>query len=159
MSKADTSKKKLTKFEYPKDIDKELIPLLDTIGSVPGLRPLFSCCGHGYQEFYLVLGCSSKELADKVLNIFAITSRTKCRIAPGSGEGISRINQIKIFSGPRYKVFLDFPSLHPNFALMPYEYGIRIYSTKVGYLKTKERREVFKSLRNKFLTLVPEKWW
>lgn len=55
MSKADASKKKLTKFEYPKDIDKELIPLLDTIGSVPGLRPLFSCCGHRYKEFLISL--------------------------------------------------------------------------------------------------------
>lgn len=159
MSKADASKKKLTKFEYPKDIDKELIPLLDTIGSVPGLRPLFSCCGHRYKEFYLVLGCSSEELVDEVLNIFTIPSRTKCRMPPGSGEDASRVNQFKIFSGPKYKVILDFPSLHPNFALMSYEYGIRIYSSKVGHLKAKERREVFKSLRNKFLALVPEKWW
>jgi tRNA(Phe) wybutosine-synthesizing methylase Tyw3 len=52
-------KKKIQKFNYPKDIDQELISLLDVINSIPGVRTLFSCCGHGKEEFYIVLAYTS----------------------------------------------------------------------------------------------------
>ena len=35
------------KFEYPNDMDKEMIPLCDELNSIPGISTQFCCCGHG----------------------------------------------------------------------------------------------------------------
>lgn len=45
------NRKCIVSLEYPKDVDEELIPLLDLINSVPGVRTIFSCCGHAKESF------------------------------------------------------------------------------------------------------------
>ena len=35
------------KFTYPKDVDKELVPMLDVFNNIPGVRTVYSCCRHG----------------------------------------------------------------------------------------------------------------
>ena len=34
------------KFSYSKDVDKELVPMLDVFNNIPGVRTVFSFCGH-----------------------------------------------------------------------------------------------------------------
>lgn len=41
------------KFSYPKDVDVELVPMLDVFNNIPGVRTVFSCCGHGYPGWYI----------------------------------------------------------------------------------------------------------
>jgi len=57
---------------YPDDIDKELIPLLDSMNSIPGIRTLFSCCGHGRRdgEFYIYLAASELDSLNFITNAF-----------------------------------------------------------------------------------------
>lgn len=39
------------KVEYSGVMDDECIPLCDAINSIPGLRTVESCCGHGERQF------------------------------------------------------------------------------------------------------------
>ena len=36
--------------EYPKDMDKECIPLCDALNKLPGIRTTYSCSGHGQRR-------------------------------------------------------------------------------------------------------------
>lgn len=143
--------KRILKFEYPDDIDQELVPFLDVLGSIPGLRPLFSCCGHGREEFYLVLGCSAPFILSKVLSILGVKPKDISRIAQEGGSVKTRKNQ--------FTVWVDLPSQHPSFCLTSYEHGIRIYGLKLGLMKSKERKVALKVLKDQFLGLVPQKHW
>jgi hypothetical protein len=36
---------------YPEDMDQECIPLCDAMNSLPGIKTVSSCCGHGVKHF------------------------------------------------------------------------------------------------------------
>ena len=57
----ESREKLIVSLEYPGDVDQELLPLLDLINSIPGVRTLFSCCGHGRESFYMVLAFTSAQ--------------------------------------------------------------------------------------------------
>lgn len=47
-------------FSYPKDMDEEMIPLMDVLNSIPGVRTMYSCCGHDYDNMmYFVINFTS----------------------------------------------------------------------------------------------------
>lgn len=43
--------KRKSTVKYPKDIDKQCIPLCDALNFIPSIRTLESCCGHGKDSF------------------------------------------------------------------------------------------------------------
>ena len=57
-------------FTYPEDVDKELIPLLNIINCIPGVRTIFSCCGHKREDFYLVLAYTSLQTRSLIDGVF-----------------------------------------------------------------------------------------
>lgn len=58
-------------FEYPSDIDDEMIPLLDRLNNLPGVSSQFCCCGHGGRgEFYILLHCTSIITMKMIYNAF-----------------------------------------------------------------------------------------
>lgn len=149
-------------FEYPKDIDQELIHLLDAINSVPGLRSMFCCCGHGKEEFYVMLACCNIEVAKEVFKVFnlpfqkdailAISDYSNSRITLKSGRISSEDD--------KFFAYLDSPELSRRRGFTKQEkICITIYSTVIGELKYKKRKSEITKLEKKFLKLVPEKHW
>ena len=67
-------------FEYPDDIDKEMIPLLDALNNIPGVSTLFSCCGHGRggDDFYIYLTCTSIQSLIRIDKAFDHTVNPQC---------------------------------------------------------------------------------
>ena len=47
--------------DYPDDIDPECIVLCDALNSLPGIRTVESCCGHGKYEFQVVFEAGTIE--------------------------------------------------------------------------------------------------
>lgn len=150
-------------FKYPKDVDEELVSLLDAVNSVPGLRSMFCCCGHGRQEFYIMLACCNEEIAKKVFKIFnlpfqkdiilAISNSGGSRIALQSGKILSKDN--------KFYAYLDSPDIsrYRGFATQE-KISISVYSEALGMLKTRERKLEISKLEKKFLKLVPKiHWW
>ena len=45
---------------YPEDIDEEIVPLLDALNSIPGVRTIASCCGHGDKCAYVAMQIDSR---------------------------------------------------------------------------------------------------
>jgi hypothetical protein len=39
------------KFRYDREMDKEAIPLCNALNSLPGIKTIESCCGHGNEPF------------------------------------------------------------------------------------------------------------
>lgn len=146
-------------FRYPKDIDSELVPLLNTINSVPGLRTMFCCSGHGRESFYVMIACCNKEIAKYVFDIFNLpypkndrfTPRPS-RILPKNGDIVSRDN--------KFMVILDDPVISRNRGFCPQEkISMSIYSDWLGMMKAKDRKIELANLRKQFLGLVPLTHW
>lgn len=58
-------------FEYPSDIDEEMIPMLDCLNNLIGVSTQFCCCGHGGKEdFYIFLHCTSILSMKMIYNAF-----------------------------------------------------------------------------------------
>ncbi len=57
-------------FTYPEDVDGELIQMLDVFNNIPGVRTLYSCCGHGNSQWYMVFNCTSDFMVNVLLNYF-----------------------------------------------------------------------------------------
>lgn len=109
---------------YPKDMDKDMIPLCDALNALPGVRTFFCCSGHGRGEdgaFYILLGCRS--------------ARSLKRIVAGfNGRGRWRSDVRK-----PYRIDLDcefWPLKKP-------EIGVRISNWCIDHLKYPRRKREF----------------
>lgn len=62
----------MRKINYPSDIDKEMIPLLDALNSIRGVKTRFTCCGHGRKcgEFYIYMEVSNLKSLKMLYNVF-----------------------------------------------------------------------------------------
>ena len=58
------------KFKYPDDVDAELVQMLDVFNNIPGVRTMYSCCGHGDQQWYMSFNCTSDYMINVLLNYF-----------------------------------------------------------------------------------------
>ena len=58
------------KFTYSNDVDKELVPMLDVFNNIPGVRTVFSCCGHGYPGWYIDFRTTSDFMFNTMLKYF-----------------------------------------------------------------------------------------
>ena len=58
------------KLSYSKDVDKELVPMLDVFNNIPGVRTIYSCCGHGYPGWYLTFKTTSDYMYRELYRYF-----------------------------------------------------------------------------------------
>ena len=142
-------KKRIQKFKYPKDVDQELISLLDAFNSIPGVRTLFSCCGHGKEKFYIMLAYTSTQTRSLIETIFSKNTR-----------------YIKNFNDDlTYKdVFIgkfkshDFYNKPINDNII-FENCVGYYNTELGLATKKERVKNYKKIIKILTRLVPNENW
>lgn len=115
---------------YPKDVDRMLIPLLDTLNSIPGCRTLYSCDGHGREMFYITMGICSEHIFENVSRIFK-ENTPELEIEDGIGPD----------------------------GLLDYERHLGIYSWRVGSSPYWKRKRFVKKMTNILNELVPYNLW
>ena len=73
---------------YPEDIDREIVPFLDAVNELPGLKTLYSCCGHGREAFYFVVAARDIKMLMRLLRLlkFSCPEDTVKAIAEHSNE-------------------------------------------------------------------------
>ena len=121
-------------FTYPEDVDKELIPLLNIINCIPGVRTIFSCCGHKREDFYLVLAYTSLQTRSLIDGVF----------------------KMKVFNN-QFTAEDFYDSMICGNTIT--EYCIGYYSTKLGLSCKKSRVKTYKKLEKYLLEFVPINNW
>lgn len=142
-------KKKIQKFNYPKDVDQELISLLDVINSIPGVRTLFSCCGHGKEEFYIMLAYTSSQTRSLIENTF---SKNTYYIENFNDD----LTYKDVFIG-KFKSY-DFYNEPINDNII-FENCVGYYNTELGLATKKERVKNYKKIIKILTRLVPNENW
>ena len=109
---------------YPKDMDKDMIPLCDALNALPGVRTFFCCSGHGRcneGEFYILFGCSNAK-------------SLKCIVESFNGKSFQTSEVCK-----PYRIELDttFWPLKKN------EIGVRIDNKCIDHFKYHKRKQEF----------------
>ena len=73
--------------KYPKDMDKEMIPVCNVLNSLPGIHTTYCCYGHGIPgEFYICFRCSNIKSLKKISKAF---SHGNCYFNYGFSNGDS----------------------------------------------------------------------
>jgi hypothetical protein len=127
------------KFAYPKDVDKELVPMLDVFNNIPGVRTVHSCCGHGYPGWYLSFRTASDFMYRVMYKYF-----TK------QGDGWS------LFPSVDFEVNTDdSPQL---WGLVP-EKRITVYCDQLGMLTASKRRGEYAKICEFFSKYAPMSEW
>lgn len=137
----------IQKFKYPKDVDKELIPMLNIINSIPGVRTLFSCCGHGKNDFYLSLAYTSCQTRSFIDNIF---QRNGCVIKGFNDEDSTN------------KYICKFRILDTHCSLtndIIFENNVSYYSEELGLMNKKDRLKEYEKICYFLIKLVPNECW
>jgi hypothetical protein len=119
--------------DYPKDVDKMLVPLLDVLNSIPGCRTLYSCSGHGKESIYISMGICSDAAFSEISRIFK--------------EMMAEFNEFEIDDG-----------VGPD-GITRYERHLGIYSWAVGSLPYKKRKNFIKRFSEALMELVPYNMW
>lgn len=118
------------RLRYPKDVDRMLTPLLDTINSIPGCRTLYSCDGHGKEAFYITMGICSSKVYKKIVGAFK-----------------ENTPELEIDEGPGPDGLLD------------YELNLGVYSWFVGSLPYWKRKRFIERMTKALTELVPYNLW
>lgn len=139
--------KLILSLEYPGDVDIELIPLLDLINSVPGVRTLFSCCGHGRESFYMVLAFTSTQARSLVENCFQHSKHISRKIADPNED---------CFPLAKFEIE-DFHTKDSDSIV--FENAVGFYSNELGTKKKPERIKDYKRICRFIMKLVPRKHW
>ena len=139
--------KLIVSLEYPGDVDIELIPLLDLINSVPGVRTLFSCCGHGRESFYMVLAFTSAQARSLIENCLQGLKNLDRKIAD---------YQEDCFPHAKFTVE-DFYT--KNVDSLIFENSVGFYSNDLGMKKKAERIKDYNRICKFIMKLVPKKHW
>ncbi len=143
----EASGKLIVSLEYPGDVDLELLPLLDLLNSVPGIRTLYSCCGHGRESFYMVLAFTSVQARSLVENGLQALKYIDRKIAD---------YQEDCFPHAKFTVE-DFHSKSPDSVI--FENSVGFYSIELGMKKKAERIKDYKRICRFIMKLVPKKHW
>jgi hypothetical protein len=139
--------KLIVSLEYPGDVDQELIPLLDLLNSVPGIRTLFSCCGHSRESFYMVLAFTSVQARSLIENCFQSIKNLGPKIADYRED---------CFPHARFTIE-DFYT--NNVDSLIFENSVGFYSQELGMKKKAERVKDYKRMCKFIMKLVPRKHW
>lgn len=139
--------KLIVSLEYPGDVDLELLPLLDLINSVPGVRTMFSCCGHSRESFYMVLAFTSAQARSLIENCLQGLKNLDRKIAD---------YQEDCFPHAKFTVE-DFYT--KNVDSLIFENSVGFYSNDLGMKKKAERIKDYKRICRFIMKLVPKKHW
>ena len=139
--------KLIMSLEYPGDVDLELLPLLDLLNSVPGVRTMFSCCGHSRESFYMVLAFTSAQARSLIENGLQALKNLDRKIAD---------YQEDCFPHARFTVE-DFYT--KNVDSLIFENSVGFYSQELGMKKKAERVKDYKRMCKFIMKLVPRKHW
>ncbi len=139
--------KLIVSLEYPGDVDQELLPLLDLLNSVPGVRTMFSCCGHSRESFYMVLAFTSTQARSLIENGFQAIKNLDPKIAD---------YQEDCFPHARFTIE-DFYT--KNVDSLIFENSVGFYSNDLGMKKKAERIKDYKRICKFIMKLVPKKHW
>jgi hypothetical protein len=125
--------------EYPKDVDRMMVPLLDALNSIPGCRTMYSCDGHGWSQFYVAMAVCSKKVHDAV--------------ARWARRNIPDVEVVSDYQ-------TDTPSC--GYCVMgrtEYERSMGIYSVGIGEMKYGKRKRTIGRLVESLMPLVPDNLW
>ena len=139
--------KLIVSLEYPGDVDLELLPLLDLLNSVPGVRTMFSCCGHSRESFYMVLAFTSAQARSLIENGLQGLKNLDRKIAD---------YQEDCFPHARFTIE-DFYT--KNVDSLIFENSVGFYSNDLGMKKKAERIKDYKRICRFIMKLVPKKHW
>ena len=139
--------KLIVSLEYPGDVDLELLPLLDLLNSVPGVRTMFSCCGHGRESFYMVLAFTSTQARSLIENGLQALKNLDRKIAD---------YQEDCFPHARFTIE-DFYTKNADSLI--FENSVGLYSQELGMKKKAERVKDYKRMCKFIMKLVPRKHW
>ena len=149
-SKKNASNKVIQRLEYPNDVDEELLPLLDILNSIPGVRTLFSCCGHSKEPFYIVIGFTSLEarhLITQMLQCFEFFAKNKYKLLDIEDDHYPHATfKVEEFWCGRFSKIVK-------------ECEVGFYSEDLGLKSKVGRVKDYKRICNFLLTLVPDKHW
>ena len=143
----ENNEKTIQKFKYPKDVDKELIPMLNIINSIPGVRTTNSCCGHGKYNFYLTLAYTSCQTRSFIDNLF----QRNCWDIKGFTDKLADDDIICQFK------IVDFYSSDTD--NMIFENYVSYYNEKLGLMNKKERLNEYKKICYFLMMLIPNNDW
>lgn len=139
--------KLIVSLEYPGDVDLELLPLLDLLNSVPGVRTMFSCCGHSRESFYMVLAFTSAQARSLIENGLQALKNLDRKIAD---------YQEDCFPHARFTIE-DFYTKNADSLI--FENSVGFYSQELGMKKKAERVKDYKRMCKFIMKLVPRKHW
>lgn len=80
LTRKHLERKNFQRFTYPKDMDEEMVDLMDVLNNVPGCRTLYCCCGHGSDSWYFVVACTSADSAHAISSWF---EKNGCEVMHG----------------------------------------------------------------------------
>lgn len=143
----EARQKLIASVEYPGDVDLELLPLLDLLNSVPGVRTMFSCCGHGRGSFYMVLAFTSAQARSLVENGLQAFKQIDHKIVD---------YQEDCFPHAKFTIE-DFYTKDPDSII--FENYVGFYSQELGMKKKAERVKDYKRMCKFIMKLVPKKHW
>lgn len=139
-------KKAFRRHEYPADVDEELIDLLDVLNSIPGVRTLYSCCGHGREEFYIACAFTSIYTQNALIEYFNPFS--------ASGElHAEYVHELMPFEQFRIRQFgMNSDSVLP-------EEVIGFYNRHLGQSSEDFRRREYEKMCKYLMQFVPHDGW
>lgn len=141
-------KRLIQHFSYPKDIDQEMVPLLDVINSIPGVRTMYCCCGHGKESWYLSLSFTSIAALMAVEHWFD----------PRHTSNYERLHSLTESAETcTHYVYTRYRFETTN-AELP-EYTVAFYSEELGMTSASKRKQEIKRMCKYFSNFVPVKHW
>ena len=146
-TKEQARKKHIVSLDYPGDVDLELLPLLDLINSVPGVRTLFSCCGHSKESFYMVLAFTSVQTRSLLENGLQAIKNLSRDIVD---------YQEDCFPHAKFTIE-DFHT--KDLSSLVFENAVGFYSSDLGMKKKPERIQDYKRICKFLMKLVPRDHW
>ncbi len=136
------------KFKYPKDVDGELIQMLDVFNNIPGVRTMYSCCGHGNGQWYMVFNCTSDFMVNVLLNYFG-----DC-IDVSDDEHLMKLKMGHL----KFELEYDDDPSENGINHVP-EKKVVVRSDVLGRMKETDRKKEYKKICEFFSGFTPWKTW
>lgn len=125
--------KHFQRFNYPNDIDEEMIDLMDVLNNIPGCRTMYSCQGHGHGQWYFVVYCCNGQVEFEIEDYFGMKRHLEVR----SGSMASpTINGCKIK-----------------------ERSVAVYDRQFDKQTSAEKKKAYSEMCMHLLQFVPREFW
>jgi len=130
-------------FEYPNDIDVEMVPLLNMLNSIPGVRTEYCCSGHGYGDWYLVIRFTSDYAMQVIGQLFVHRSLN------GQFDFSNTLRfKYEMYAGEENAIMCNVP-----------ETSISVYCKEFDTHTVKERFDEYSRICKFLSNLLVRKYW